>query len=351
MEGCRRVAAVIVNFNGIEHIGGCLESLRGQTFRDLLIVVVDNSSTDGSAELIERDFPEVDLVRSPVNLGFAAGNNLAIEGLLRASLADYILTLNNDVLLDSRCLEALVGRMDHAPRAFSCQPKMYLSRGPGVPRMLNNAGILVWRDGSAFNRGMNEPDEGQYDGSPEIFGTCAGCSLYRASGMRETGLFDEEFFAYMEDVDLAWRARRLGYTSMLCDSAVCYHRHGASATDPALKIALLEGNRVRVLLKNYTSRDILVSPLFTAYRMTRLAMLGLFHRSRSGGSRLDAYRGELTAGAAVGAAAKGWLDGLRSAPVSLRKRRSIKCESALSESEVRGLLRRFSAPLGGLVSR
>jgi GT2 family glycosyltransferase len=347
MSATGRVAVVIVNFNGMPHLADCLGSVRSQTFSDLSIAVLDNGSTDGSSALIRESYPEVELVECDENLGFAAGNNLLIEQCLLRDGVEYVLTLNNDVILDDDCVERLVSLMDSSPATWSCQPKMYLF-GEGGARVFNNAGIIPWRDGSAYNRGINEEDSGQYDGAAEVFGTCAGCSLYRASALRRTGLFDESFFAYMEDVDLAWRGRLAGFSSALCIDAVCRHRHGASATAAARKIALVEANRIRVLVKNYALIDILISPLFTAWRYARLATAA--GGGASPGSRLDAYSSGLTAGDMVGALARGWLNGLRSVPSMLRARGESKQKGRIPAREIRDLLRRFSAPLGRLLS-
>jgi GT2 family glycosyltransferase len=344
-----RVAVVIVNFNGAAHIAGCLEALRRQSFSEFFCVVLDNASTDGSDEVVESGFPDVELVRSSRNMGFAAGNNMVIERCLQRDGVEFVLTLNNDIAMEPDCLQKMVATMDGTPSAWSCQPKMYLFREHEGAPVLNSTGILVWRDGSAFNRGINEPDHGQYDDARDIFGTCAGCSLYRASALRETGLFDESFFAYMEDVDLAWRGRLLYYESVLCPEAVCWHHHGASATDPSRKIELVEANRVRVLLKDYAASDILTSPLFTAYRLFLLAVLS---RRKSGGTtRLDSYRSGLGALRLMKAVLKGWARGIRDARVCLEYRRAMKAIGAPRGATARRLTRKYTSPLAELLSR
>jgi GT2 family glycosyltransferase len=340
MKAAGRVAVVIVNFNGLGHIADCLCALRRQTFTDFFA---------GSDALIEKEFGEVELVRSESNLGFAAGNNRAIGLCLARDGVEFVMTLNNDVVLEENCIEALVSVLDEQPGAWSCQPKMYLYGERGALPVFNNAGILVWRDGSAYNRGINESDSGQYDGSTDIFGTCAGCSMYRASALGQTGLFDESFFAYMEDVDLAWRGRLLGYSSVLCAQAACWHRHGASTTDPSRKISLVEANRIRVLIKDYAASDILLSPFFTAYRILRLA--GPSARTGASSSRLEAYRGDLGHGEMLAAVVAGWLEGLKGVPACLRERRAMKAIGAPRGATARRLTRKYTSPLAELLSR
>lgn len=349
MENEGRVAVVIVNYNGEAYLADCLGALSRQTFRDFFVVLFDNGSTDGSIELVEREYPEVELIRSGVNLGFAAGNNRAIERALAGDLPEYVLTLNNDVVLGDRCLELLVDTMDSSPDdVWSCQPKMYFFDDGSGERLFNNAGIVVWRDGSAFNRGINQTDRGQYDHDTDIFGTCAGASLYRRSALEEVGLFDEDFFTYLEDVDIAWRGRLAGYRSLLCPGAVCRHRHGASGVDPAGKISRLERNRVWVLLKNYSVLDIIISPLFTLYRYARLALAGL--SKGKAGRRLGSYKGDLSAFALLTAVVEGALRGFMGMPECIRRRRRFKNET-WSGSNARSILRRYSTRLSDAVNR
>ena len=349
MMSTGRIAVVIVNFNGLGHLEECLGALRRQSCPDFFTLVLYNVSSDGSDLIVEKEFPEAELVRSERNLGFAAGNNKAIELCLAREGVEFVLTLNNDVVLADGCIEALLATLDENPGAWSCQPKMYLFEDRAGTPVFNNAGILVWRDGSAFNRGINEPDSGQYDSATDIFGTCAGCSLYRASALKRTGLFDESFFAYLEDVDLAWRGRLLGYTSMLCTGAVCRHHHGASSTDASRKISLLEANRIRVLVKNYAASDILLSGAFTLQRLCRLALA----TSRPGATtaRLEAYSGSLSRTAMLAAILKGWLVGLRSVPACLRQRRLMKSKGATFGAAARRITRKYSASLADALSR
>ena len=344
------VAVIVVNYNGIRFLADCLDSVRGQTLRPSSVTIFDNGSTDGSAELVERDYPEVKLIRSSKNVGFATGNNRAIAPVLERGEAEYVFTLNNDVVLEPDCLERLVDTMVRGPRTlWSCQPKMYLSSKGSGEKILNNAGIQVWLDGSAFNRGINQVDRGQYDQRTEIFGTCAGASLYRAAALREIGLFDGDFFAYLEDVDLAWRGRRAGYTSALCPRAVCHHHHGGTGGDPAAKIVRLERNRTWLLVKEYPLILVAASPLFTAYRFARISLSA--SRGAGKGSRIESYRGGMPASRLLAALARGLLAGARGIPASVRKRRAFANENILGESEALRLVMEYSVPLCDALDR
>lgn len=224
-----QIAVVIVNYNGEAYLPECLESLRKQTFRGFGVVVFDNGSSDGSVELLAREFPEAEIICSKENLGFAAGSNRAIERAWTNEGVRYVLALNNDMVLHEECLRYLYETMESSPpEVWSCQPKILFIRDGIRTNILNNTGLSIWLDGTAFDRGINEIDEGQYEDERDIFGTCGAAALFRRTALETTGLFDEDLFAYFEDVDLAWRGRRAGYQSLLVSEAKCFHRHRAT---------------------------------------------------------------------------------------------------------------------------
>ena len=206
------ISVVVLNYNGRRYLNGCLASLAAQTFRDFEVIVVDNASTDGSVEHLKANFPWVRLVLNRENLGFAGGTNSGI----RAAQGEHVLTFNNDAIADDSLLEKLQEPMADA-KVGVCAARMLLSDG-----RINSTGICLSRSGAAWDRGMFEPDEGQYEAREEVFGACAGAALYRKKMLDEIGLFDEDFFLYMEDVDLAFRARLAGWRCIYVPEAkVC----------------------------------------------------------------------------------------------------------------------------------
>ncbi|MBU4490448.1 MAG: glycosyltransferase family 2 protein [Actinobacteria bacterium] len=344
------VKVVIVNYNGKRYLGECLASLRLQDFRDFSVLVFDNGSSDGSADLMEREFPEMELVRSPVNLGFAAGNNRAIERVIGREKVDFIFTLNNDVILDRSCLGRLHEAMSReGPEVWSCQPKIFLLKNGKTSGILNNAGLEIWRDGRTFDRGLNQVDRGQFDNETDIFGTCAGASLYRVSVLEKVGLFDEDFFAYSEDVDIAWRGRRAGYRSVLCPGAVCYHHHGGSDIGLAWKKTLISRNHIWVLLKNYPRFYVILSPVFTLLRWLCLAFVLVTRTGRKDYST-GVSPGGIRRREVLGAVLRGYWLGLKGIRACLRKRKQTMSLTVLSEHEVSRLVRGYSVPLRNTVS-
>lgn len=227
------ISVVILNFNGKRYLEKCLSSLESQTYRDFEVIVVDNASSDGSVDFLEAQFPWVRIIENEKNLGFAGGTN---SGIRRAE-GEYILTLNNDTQVDRRFLECLVGPMQSDKGVGMCAAKMLLPDG-----RINSTGICLSRSGAAWDRGMFESDRGQYNSHEEIFGACAGAALYRKEMLREIGLFDEDFFLYMEDVDLAVRAKLAGWKCIYVPEAVVYHHHGGTAGFGS-DLAVYYGNR------------------------------------------------------------------------------------------------------------
>lgn len=250
-------SVVIASWDGRVHLERCLPSLmRSLSAVEAAceVVVVDNGSVDGTYEYLTRSHPEVVLLRNETNLGFGAANNQAFA----RARGRYIATLNNDTEVDFRWLAELVAAMEQDPRLGSASAQMrFLSR----PDLINTTGIVVDRAGISADRLDGLPIAASETVPTEIFGACAGAALYRAELLRQLGGFDERFFAYLEDVDLAWRARRAGWRSVYVPTSVVLHRYSAtSARIPNLKTYLIARNRMWMLAKNASRRQLLLEP-------------------------------------------------------------------------------------------
>lgn len=218
--GAPIVSVIIVNYNGLKFLIDCLKSLIDQSYAGFEIVVVDNASEDGSIEFIESEFPEVKVIKNLDNLGYAGGLNAGI----RETRGPYIMTLNNDTRVEPRCIERLVEAMAGDECIGMCATKMLFP-----DQRINSTGISITRSGAAWDRGIFEVDKGQYDASEEIFAPCAGAALYRRAMLNEIGLFDEDFFLYIEDVDLGFRGHLSGWKCLYVPGAVVYHHQGGTA--------------------------------------------------------------------------------------------------------------------------
>lgn len=245
------ISVVVVNYNGKKFLDNCLSSLFNQTFRDFEIIVVDNGSSDNSPAYIRERYPSVILVETGANLGFAGGTNAGI----RTAKGEFILTLNNDTITDPHVLEEIIQPMQSDGRVGMCGAKMLFPDG-----RINSTAICISRSGAAWDRGMFEEDHGQYDHKEEVFGACAGAALYRKAMLEDIGLFDEDFFLFMEDVDLAFRARLAGWKCMYVPTARVVHIHGGTAGFRS-DISIYYGNRnlVWYVVKNFPPRTLLFS--------------------------------------------------------------------------------------------
>jgi hypothetical protein len=248
------VSVVIVNFNGKKFLNDCLSSLIRQTFRDFEVIVVDNGSSDSSVDFIRERYPSVILVETGKNLGFAGGTNAGI----RIAQGAFIFTLNNDTIADPHLIEEIVKPMLADPRVGMCGTKMVFPDG-----RINSTAICFSRSGAAWDRGRGEPDHGQYDTPEEIFGPCAGAALYRRAMMDDVGLFDEDFFLFMEDVDLAFRGRLAGWTCRFVPAAQVVHIQGGTSGVKS-DTAIYYGNRNIgwFVIKNYPKKILFLSMPF-----------------------------------------------------------------------------------------
>ncbi len=238
-----KVTVVIPNYNGEQFLRPCLDGLRAQEGAEMEVLVVENASQDRSLELLS-EYPEVRVLAMAKNLGFAGGVNAGI----RAARTPYVILLNNDTVPEPGYVKALTDAIESDPRIFSVSAKMVSMDRPDI---MDDAGDMYSLPGWAFQRGVGQP-AARYGEPCEVFTACAGAAIYRRSLLQKTGLFDENHFAYLEDVDVGWRARLLGYKNVYCPRAVV--RHVGSGTSGSkyndFKVRLTARNSLYVTWKN-----------------------------------------------------------------------------------------------------
>lgn len=241
------VTVVVLNYNGRDHLEQCLPSLLELDFPAdrLELLVVDNGSTDGSGEVVSRFAPRVQLLTSETNRGFSAGNNLGA----RQARGRYVAFLNNDTKVDPGWLSSLCRTMDGAPDAAAVAGKLLSWDGS---RLDFGRGIITF-DGHAFQEGAGLPlDRDPHNEVAETFIPCGGNMLVRRELFLELDGFDEDYFAYLEDVDLAWRFWASGHRVLFDPGAVAWHRsEGTSGRmDPFDRGFLFERNAFVTAVKN-----------------------------------------------------------------------------------------------------
>ncbi len=216
------VSIIILNYNGQEHAEHCLTSLAGMDFpsSQMEIIVVDNASTDGSVELIARQYPHVRLIRSATNLGFSQGANLGAS----VATGKYLAFLNNDMRVSPTWLGELV--------KTALADEQHAVVGSAILNWEGVAHDFVGRPDDAFclaNAPHPLPTYAMPDGVRDFLFVSAGAALVRADAFRECGGFDPDYFMYHEDVDLGWRLWLRGYRCALAPQSITYHRGGASS--------------------------------------------------------------------------------------------------------------------------
>lgn len=243
----QHVDIIIPNLNGKKFLETCLASIPGSFFSAGRVIVVDNGSTDGSVAYLNEHYPLVEIVAFSENQGFSPAVNAGI----RAGQSPLVFLLNNDTELEKGCLEALVEAAGTHEEAFF-SPKMlsYDNR-----QVLDGAGDGYLRGGAGYRLGTMEQDTGDYDTSRRVFGACAGAVLYRREMLNEIELFDEDFFAYLEDVDLNLRANRSGFFCRYIPEARVYHIGSATTGSKinATTVRLSTRNSLYILGKHYSA--------------------------------------------------------------------------------------------------
>jgi len=211
------VSVVIVNWNSEQFLERCLAALMAQTVKAHEIILVDNASTDGSVEIVRR-FPSVRLIALDRNTGFAQGNNLAIEAASAES--EWIALINPDAFAEPRWLDALLEAAESNPGFDVFGSKLI---NAGDPTLLDGAGDVYHVSGLVWRMGHGSPVPTSVENECEVFSPCAAAALYRRSALRELGGFDEDYFCYVEDVDLGFRLRLAGHHCLYVPLSVAHH--------------------------------------------------------------------------------------------------------------------------------
>lgn len=307
------VSVVIPNWNGERFIKECLRSVYDQTYSPLEVILVDNGSTDKSLDIVRENFSEVIFVENQTNFGFSKAVN---QGIKQAK-GKFILLLNNDVALELAFVAVMVEAISGAEDVGSVSGKL-LRPANGGANVIDSTGHLIFRNRLAIDRGDGEEDKGQYDSPEEIFGACAAASLYRRAMLDDVAVnseyFDLSFFAFLEDVDLNWRARLRGWRCLYTPAAVGYHHRGGTAVR---RTRLVEEhnykNRYLMVLKNDSVWSVLKN--FHHFWLTDFLKTGaLLVRCPS--------------------ALLGWFSVVGSLPSTLKKRRIIQRGRKVAQADI-----------------
>lgn len=319
-----RVTVVIPNWNGRELLEVVLPTLAAQEYRDVQVLVVDNGSSDGSVDYLTARWPDIEVLALPENVGFAPAVNRGIE----ASDSEFVALVNNDVELDPHWLGELVAALDRHLGAASAGSKLVDFHDRSV---LDGAGDLAMWSGSCVRRGHAQPDDGRYEKPEEIFSPCAGAAIYRRAAFDDVGLFDEDFFAYLEDVDWGFRARLRGWGSRYVPSAIAYHMGGATTRRQSdLELYLNRRNQIALVLKNFPAASLLRYGWLVLADQIYALLVAVRERK-------------------VGPQLRAWRDAARRLPTTLQKRRTIQGRRMVGHRELRAVVVPARVTLSALV--
>jgi GT2 family glycosyltransferase len=374
-----KVSIIILNWNRWEDTIECLEALYQTTYLNYDVIVVDNGSDDRSIENIRKyaegkikvkskffeynssnkpiqileyarneignkseshkkfdalpSNKKLTLIKNEKNYGFAEGNNIAIHYVYRNLEAKYIAPLNNDIVVDKSWLQKLVEVAENNSKLGSCASKMLFYDKPNI---INAVGDVILKDGSGINRGRGEKDINQYNKLEEVFGACAGAALYKKEMLEDIKLgpfeyFDNDYFAYNEDLDLAYRARLAGWCCLYVPSAIVYHHHSATAKKYSeFKVYQGERNRIWTLIKNYPLKYIILGPIYFTPLKFFLHLLSALRRKGHG----IHYVESIGTSKLILTIVKAWLDSMKKWSKMMEKRKIIQKSKKIDNAKI-----------------
>jgi len=336
---------VVVNWNRRELLRACLESVAGQRDVAFEVVVIDNGSTDGSAEMVAAEFGgrqafSLRLIRNEANRGFCAANNQAFA----ICHGEFVALLNNDAEAEAGWLAAMRDAMTAHEEAGMAASKILVWEDPS---RIDKAGHLIYLDGQNRGCGSGETDHGQFDRLEETLWPDGCAAMYRRAMLDEIGGFDEDLFAYGDDAELGLRARIAGWRCLYVPGAVVRHHRAASlGLESSRRVELIERNRVLLAAKLFPWSLLWLNGLFYLLRLGAGVWAAV--RNRGEARHFPGIGGKLRLAIAM---LRGDLEALGMLPRMLRKRREVGRIRKLSPGDVRRLLLRHRISLRALTER
>ncbi|HIA48413.1 MAG TPA: glycosyltransferase family 2 protein [Candidatus Hydrogenedentes bacterium] len=253
------VHVLIINWNGLEHLQDCFESLLSSPYSNAKFILLDNATDDDSVAYVREHFgndPRVDFRLLDENLGWSRANNEGMKAALDAG-ADYVLLLNNDTRVEPDFLDKLVEHAESDPEIGALSPRILMFDDSQI---INSVGLEASIIGSGWDRGIGRIDSLEWDSNEAILGVCGAAMFLRTSALQESGLLPDDFEIYLDDLDLCLRIWNSGYTIKLCYASVVHHKFSATMGEGKRarhKYYLNTRNRSRIVLRNFPSNQLL----------------------------------------------------------------------------------------------
>ncbi|MEO8098428.1 MAG: glycosyltransferase family 2 protein [Acidobacteriota bacterium] len=332
------IRVVVVNWNRLDLLRACLDSLAIQSHASYEVCVVDNGSNDGSADIVEsmREYYPVPLhlIRNKENRGFCAANNQGFAGAQN----ELIALLNNDAEADPGWLEAMEAAIQTREDFGMVASKVLVWEDP---TRIDKCGHLIYPDGQNRGRGSGQIDQGQFEVQTEVLWPDGCACLYRRAMLEDIGGFDEDFFAYADDAELGLRALWAGWKCLYTPHAKVRHHRGATlGLGSARRLTLIERNRVLLVAKQFPWNLLWLNGAYLIARVSGGLWAAL--RSRGETRHYPGAKGKFTAAWAL---ARGTLSALPMVPGMLRKRRALRPLRRLTPRQMRKLLLAHRIPL------
>lgn len=256
------VSVIIINWNGEKYLNNCLKSILEQDYHSLELLFVDNNSIDNSVPFVRKKFNQVRLIENNSNIGYSGAANVGIK----ASTGEYILLLNPDIVLEKFFILKLVETMGREEVGFASGKLYRTSNANNDQNVLDSTGHIIYKNRRVIDRGQDETDFGQYDQEINIFGVCGAAAMFKRKMLDNISIdgeyFDEDFFAYKEDVDICWRANIYGWHGKFNSDAIAFHYRGwkPGKRDKVSEFVRYHSikNRYLMLLKNDFLRNVMI---------------------------------------------------------------------------------------------
>ena len=341
-----KIAVIIINWNGKHLLEECLSSVGNQDYDNYKTIFVDNGSTDGSVEFVKEKFPKVKVIELKENTGFAKANNIGMHKAFEDLEVEYVAILNNDAMTEKSWLSEMMKVITQDDKIGSVAPKIlkYYKRN-----IIDSIGNAIHLDGGGVSNHINEVDNKQFDNIKKLFGP-SGCScLYSKKMLKDIEIndefFDNDFFAYFEDIDLNWRAKLRGWKCLFAPNSVVYHKHSeTTGLYSPFKAFYTHRNRYFVIIKNFPLSLWLNAILALLFRYF-YSVLGIA-KNKGPSARLVEKTTFFNVAKIL---IKGWYDIIRYFPLMLKKRRIIQKRKKSSFVDIKEWLRKYKANLKEVV--